>query len=82
MKVNFTLEAAMYKYFLKASFSDNEKEVTQDEFVRAEQNAGFHPKYGCGPVATGGFSNGTISGRVEYVVTDKENTMRTKINKE
>ena len=62
----------MYRYFLKTSFAE-EKEVSQDEFVLAEQSAGFHPKYGCGPVATGGFSNGIVSGRVEYV-TDKEET--------
>lgn len=41
-------------------------EVTQDEFVRAERGAGFRPKPGLGPVATGGFTSGGITGRVRY----------------
>lgn len=47
------------RYFLKPD-SDRAvwQEVTEQEFVAAERGAGFYPKYGCGPVATGGFSAG------------------------
>lgn len=41
-------------------------EVTEEEFVRAERGAGFRPKPGLGPVATGGFSSGGIRGSVRY----------------
>lgn len=48
-------------------------EVSQDEFVKEERDAGFIPKPGCGPVATTGFGihkpteewKGDIDGRVE-----------------
>jgi hypothetical protein len=42
------------------------RKVTQDEFVEAEGEAGFYPKDGCGPVATGGFSSGGVSGAITY----------------
>ena len=58
------------KYFLKSSWQEEYTEVTEKEFVRAEGAAGFHPKPGLVPVATGGFSSGNISGKVEY--TKKE----------
>jgi len=41
-------------------------EVTQEEFILAERAAGFRPKHGCGPVATGGFGSGGIQGSVRY----------------
>lgn len=45
-------------------------QVTEDEFIAAEQRAGFFPKPGCGPVATAGFSYGDsgeeIEGRIDY----------------
>jgi hypothetical protein len=42
-----------------------EHEVTQEEFVAAELEAGFHPKAGLGPVATAGFeSSAGVRGRV------------------
>lgn len=53
------------RYYLKCG-DGAERKVTQDEFVRAERTAGFRPKPGCGPVATGGFSSGVLAGRVEY----------------
>lgn len=54
------------RYYLKADWQTEWQEVTQDQFVDAERNAGFHPKSGCGPVATGGFSARGICGRVDY----------------
>jgi hypothetical protein len=52
------------RYFLKP---DTERavwqEVTEEEFARAERSAGFYPKPGCGPVATGGFSASGQRGR-------------------
>ena len=55
-----------YKYYLKAFYEEEWTEVSQDEFIRAERHAGFRPKYGTGPVATGGFSGGGMKGRVEF----------------
>jgi hypothetical protein len=62
----------MERYFVKID-DKPEREVTAEEFVRAERDAGFHPKPGCGPFATAGFGStrytegGTrsISGRIE-----------------
>jgi hypothetical protein len=42
------------------------QECTQEQFVSAERSAGFRPKPGCGPVATGGFGSGDRRGRVTY----------------
>lgn len=58
------------RYFLKLLGLDS-VEVTKQEFIRAERSAGFTNKNGeQNEIATGGFGNGTISGRVEYVVDD------------
>lgn len=57
------------QYFL-SSDAHPEKEVTEQEFIRAEQVAGFHSKFGRDHVATGGFSRGDVSGRVVYVPLD------------
>lgn len=42
------------------------REVTRAQFISAEGNACFHPKPGCGPVATGGFCAAFVQGRVTY----------------
>lgn len=59
--------AYLERYFLSEG-DRPEIEVDQGRFVQAERNAGFRPKPGCGPAATGGFSNGRVSGRVESVL--------------
>jgi len=53
------------KYYLKADFMDNYKEVSKQEFINAEQLAGFHSKFGQDHLATGGFSGGGVSGKIE-----------------
>jgi hypothetical protein len=62
------------KFFLSAQLGGEtvEREVTKEEWIKAERQAGFrprlssdHPDYMKLP-ATGGFSNGTISGRIQY----------------
>lgn len=65
-----------YRYFLSAKLGGTviERQVSLEEFFRAERAAGFRPKlpstdaaYMTTP-ATGGFSVGDgISGRTEYV---------------
>lgn len=49
------------------------KQVTKEEFIAAERQAGFFPKSGnpedC---ATGGFSSNGVSGHVEYIKLEKE----------
>lgn len=63
----------MDKYYLKASFQPEWVEVTKEEFIRAERRAGFRPKCASSDpkymstCATGGFSSGEVSGRVEYI---------------
>jgi len=56
----------MYKYYIKVD-GFGEKEVAQKEFISFERQAGFRPKPGCGPVATGGFMSGNICGRTELM---------------
>jgi hypothetical protein len=65
------------RYYLSATLGGEkvEREVTIEEFCRAERAAGFRPKlpstdrfYMTTP-ATGGFSSGAISGRVAAGVT-------------
>lgn len=56
----------MYRYYLSTDIHE-EKEVTQEEFIKFERNLGFFPKPGCGPVATGGFSKNGINGRTEWI---------------
>lgn len=60
-----------YRYFLCATLGDEkvEREVTLEEFCKAERAAGFRPKMWSGDPrymttpATGGFSSGVVSGR-------------------
>lgn len=65
----------MYKYFLSVELGGEviEREVTLEEYCKAERNAGFRPKLWSGDPAymttpaTGGFSSGNISGRTKYI---------------
>lgn len=54
------------RYWLRTK-EDPWQETTENEFIRAERNAGFYPKSGNG-VATGGFSStrSNVRGRVTY----------------
>jgi len=55
------------KYYLKLAGIDMEwREVTKDEYIRTEQNAGFHSKFGRDYIATASFGTGTVEGKVEY----------------
>lgn len=56
-------------YFLATNVHP-ERQVTEKEFIRAEQAAGFRSKFGSDHVATAGFSGGGMSGRVVYVQAD------------
>lgn len=42
-----------------------ERETDQTGFITMERRCGFHPKPSCGPFATGGFSQGGRSDRIE-----------------
>jgi hypothetical protein len=45
-----------------------EKEVTKEEFIKAERSAGFYPKSGNpNDCATGGFGYDGLQGSVKYV---------------
>lgn len=59
---------AKTRYFL--SLAGREFEVTRDEWIAAERAAGFRSKFGEGEEATAGFSNGSVSGRIEHEVAD------------
>lgn len=60
------------RYFLAPADTEDWQEVTQERFVAAERAAGFIPKPGLGPVATGGFSStaAKFKGKVEIVDAD------------
>lgn len=55
------------RYFL--TVNDVEREVDAEAFIAMERACGFHPKPGCGPFATAGFSShgmdGCRKGRIE-----------------
>lgn len=51
-----------YVHWLKYLPNQSWTKVTKEEWLEAEHNAGFRAKRDCGPYATGGFGNGTISG--------------------
>jgi hypothetical protein len=52
-----------YNYFLEHAIF-GKKQVTREEWIKAERSAGFHPKYGGDGPATGGFSGNGISGSI------------------
>jgi len=55
------------KYYLRGCWEKDCKEVSKEQYIQAERAAGFYPKSGGkNDIATAGFSNGTITGRVEY----------------
>lgn len=54
------------KYFIEHTLF-GEKEVSKEEFIKAERSAGFRSKFGPDNLATGGFSSGDISGTIKYV---------------
>lgn len=55
-----------YRYFLKHG-ALGEREVSREEFIRAERMVGFWPKSNDpNALATAGFSGSGISGRIEY----------------
>ncbi len=64
----------MNTYFLSVTLAGEkiEREVTLEEFCKAERAAGFRPKLPSSDprymttLATGGFSGNGVSGRVKY----------------
>lgn len=50
------------------------QKATLDQFTQAERAAGFYSKAGHGKLATAGFSNGTIAGKITYEDVTEENT--------
>lgn len=61
------------RYFLKADHQTEWDEVTREQFINAEQAAGFRSKFGSNHPATSGFSGRGMRGRVEYVDHEQEN---------
>lgn len=63
----------VYRHLLTATFNPQWVEVTKEDWIKAERAAGFRPKLWSGDpnymttYATGGFSGGGISGRIERV---------------
>jgi len=53
-----------YDYFLEHEIF-GVKQVTKEEWVRAERAAGFHPKHGGEGPATGGFTRNGMSGSIK-----------------
>lgn len=54
-------------YYLKADHQTEWDEVTREQFINAEQAAGFRSKFGVGHLATSGFSGKGMRGKVEHV---------------
>lgn len=54
-------------YLALADHPDSKREVSKEEWVRAERAAGFRPKgEDRGQCATGGFGNGSVRGTIEH----------------
>ena len=64
------------RYYLRADHQTDYDEVTKEEYIRAERNAGFKPKFAFDDskyntvIATAGFYGGGVSGKVEYEEKD------------
>lgn len=58
------------KYFLKGDWEKDYTEVTKEQYVDAEEKAGFWPDEP-DEVATAAFGGHGISGKVEYEEEDK-----------
>lgn len=62
----------MTKYLLKADHQTEWDEVTKEEWIKAERNAGFRPKLSSDnpaymtTCATGGFGGAGVSGKIRY----------------
>lgn len=63
-----------YRYFLKAPLVNDEwVEVSRQKWIEAERSAGFWPRMSKDDprfmevTATGGFTGGGISGKIEFV---------------
>lgn len=59
----------MARYWLSPDAAEDWREVTVEEFAKAERQAGFRNKAG-GPTATGGFTGGGIRGMIVYDDSD------------
>lgn len=55
----------MTRYYLKADHQKRYQEVTKEQFIQAERNAGFSGHSDNQP-ATAGFSGRGISGKVKF----------------
>ena len=55
------------KYYLKFTWEDDWREVTKEQFIQAEQDAGFHSRFGPTEAATDGLGNGSIQGNVVHM---------------
>jgi len=64
-------------YYLKAEWQKRFSKVTEEQFIRAERDAGFYPKTP-GTVATGGFSGNGMVGKINYPVIDEETPKKKK----
>jgi hypothetical protein len=55
------------KYFLKGDWEEEYTEVTKEQYIAAERNAGFYSNESfANKVVTAAFSGHSISGKVEY----------------
>lgn len=67
------------RHMLKADWQTVWSEVSKEEWIRAERMAGFRPKLWSGDpaymttYATGGFSGGGVSGKIDYVDSSRWN---------
>ena len=61
----------MYRYYLKTDWQPNWTEVTKEQFVMAERQAGFRGWNDTEP-CTAGFSGGGVSGKISIENRDQE----------
>lgn len=60
------------KYFLKGNWEKKYTEVTKEQYIAAERNAGFYSDEPfASETATAAFDDNGVSGKVEYEEEDK-----------
>lgn len=69
----------MQKYYLKTDSEPKWMEVTKEQYIDAEHNAGFHSKFGEDHTATSSFSGNGISGETRD--TEKQGQTKTQEKK-
>lgn len=75
--VRFEYEGLLFGMRMYGAHFLDDVQVTREAYCQAERRAGFFPKPGCGPEATGSFGSASGgSGRHVQTWTDRQRSLR------